>query len=332
MIKLASHDSYYRNVRVIVLGASGFIGRWVARSLCASGATVGLVVRDRTSAEQIFRKFGVRGDIHELDLRAPLALRTLFEDLEPAIIFNLAGYGVERSERDEEMAYQINAQLVQAICEAAAKTRDGEWSGQNIVHVGSALEYGTLGGNLSEDSIPHPTTLYGKSKLAGTRILSSCCQSHRIKGLTARLFTVYGPGEHRGRLLPSLLETARTDRPLQLTAGTQRRDFAYVEDVAEGLLRLGLSTAQPGAIVNLATGHLISVRNFTETAARIMGIPSDRLLFGSLPTREEEMEHTPVTTERLQRLTGWAPPANIARGISKGLEFEKVFGGFDLDE
>ena len=324
MIKLASHDSYYRNVRVIVLGASGFIGRWVARSLCASGATVGLVVRDRTSAEQIFRKFGVRGDIHELDLRAPLALRTLFEDLEPAIIFNLAGYGVERSERDEEMAYQINAQLVQAICEAAAKTRDEEWSGQNIVHVGSALAYGTLGGNLSEDSIPHPTTPYGKSKLAGTRFLSACCQAYHTKGLTARLFTVYGPGEHRGRLLPSLLETAKTGKSLELTAGTQTRDFTYVEDVAEGLLRLGLSTAQPGEIVNLATGHLTSVRSFTETAAQVLGIPSGGLDFGALPTRTEEMEHAAVTVERLQRLTGWAPPTSIADGIRKSLEFEKV--------
>jgi nucleoside-diphosphate-sugar epimerase len=326
MIKLASHAGYYRTARVLVLGASGFIGRWVARSLCARGAKVGLVVRHRTSAEQIFHKFGVRGDIYELDLRASLAVRNLFEEFKPAITFNLAGYGVDPSERDEETAYQINAQLVQAMCEAAAETRDREWPGQDIIHVGSALEYGSLGGSLTEDSVPHPTTLYGKSKLAGTRFLTRCCQTYQVKGLTARLFTVYGPGEHQGRLLPSLLETAQTRKPLALTTGKQKRDFTYVEDVAEGLLRLGLATTRPGEIVNLATGQLTSVRGFAETAGRILGIPTAHLKFGLLPTRAEEMEHAPVAVERLQRLTAWLPQTGIAEGVRKTLDFESSCG------
>ena len=82
-----------------------------------------------------------------------------------------------------------------------------------------------------------------------------------MRAVTARLFTVYGPGEHCGRLLPSLIEAARAEKPLELTAGTQLRDLTYVEDVAEGLLRLGLAQAEPGSVVNLATGHLTMVRS-----------------------------------------------------------------------
>jgi nucleoside-diphosphate-sugar epimerase len=229
---------------------------------------------------------------------------------------------VDRSERNEETAYQINAHLLHSICESVDGTRDPKWMGQDVVHVGSALEYGTISGNLAEDSVPNPTTLYGKSKLAGTHTLANCCKALGIRGLTARLFTIYGPGEHPGRLLPSLLETARTGNSLKLTAGNQERDFTYVEDVAEGLLRLGLSQTEPGEVVNLATGKLTPVRHFAETAARILQIPSQALNFGQIPTRTEEMAHSEVVTKSLLHLTSWTPPTRIEEGIKKTKHFE----------
>lgn len=316
----------FDGVNAIVLGASGFVGRWVARALCARGAKVHLAVRDKAIAENILSKYRIHGRVYELNLQNAEAIGKLLRKIRPSITFNLAGYGVDRSERDEETAYQINAHLVKAVGEAVAETRDPNWLGQDIVHVGSALECGAIGGDLSEDSIPNPTTLYGKSKLAGAQFLALCCEARKIKGLTARLFTVYGPGEHDGRLLPSLLESARTKKLLPLTAGTQKRDFTYVEDVAEGLLRLGLATTAPGDIVNLATGKLVSVRSFAETAARVLGISSERLKFGIIPTRAEEMEHDEVTLERLRRLIDWIPPTSIKEGISKTLEFENRHG------
>ena len=313
------HDPYY-GTRALVLGASGFIGRCVARALCARGAKVSLIVRNKAVAEQTSFTYGIHGDVFELDLQNFKAVRKLLQKVNPSITFNLAGYGMDRSERDDRTAYQINAHLVEVVFETMAEGRDPEWPGQHIVHVGTPLEYGTIGGNLSEDSIPNPTTLYGKSKLAGTQLLVRLCKAHSIKGLTARPFTVYGPGEPRGRLLPSLLETAETQRPLKLTSGEQERDFVYVEDIAEGLLRLGLAPAVPGDIVNLATGRLTSVRTFAETAAQIIGMPQDRLKFGEIPPLAEEMHHSEVTTERLRQLTGWIPSTGIAEGIQKTLD------------
>jgi len=244
----------YRGTRVVVLGATGFIGRWLAHMLHEQGARLCLVVRDQTLAEEVFCSFGVRGVIVTGDLVHPEAVRELLQQHRPVVTFNLAGYGVDRSERDESPAYQVNAHLVTALCKAVAERRDPDWPGQDLVHVGSALEYGTIRGDLREDSIPRPTTLYGRSKLAGTRALTSCCTSYGIKGLTARLFTVYGPGEHLGRLLPLLLETARTGHTLELTGGLQRRDFTFVRDVAEGLLRLGLARGATGRGRELGDG------------------------------------------------------------------------------
>lgn len=324
VVRDGNHVGSYYGTRVVVLGASGFIGSWVARSLSAQEANIYLVVRDLKSSEKVFTSHGISGNIIELDLCNLESVIKMFHKVRPSITFNLAGYGVDRTECNEKMAYQINSHLVKTICEAIKGLRVHSWSGQDVVHIGSAAEYGNIGGDLSEDSYPNPTTLYGKSKLSGTHTMERCCSSYGIKGLTARLFTVYGPGEHRGRLLPSLLETTKTGKPLSLTTGKQKRDFTYVEDVVECVLRLGVSITKPGEVVNVATGRLTSIRNFSETAAEIMRIPGEKLIYGSVPIRGEEMEHLPVATGRLNQLISWIPSTTIKEGICKTWDYYNV--------
>src|SRR5262249_12661274 len=99
------------------------------------------------------------------------------------------------------------------------------------------------------------------------------------------------------------------------------RDFTYVADVAEGLLRLGLSSAIPGEIVNLATGQLTSVRQFIEIAVEALNFSGERLRFGALPTRTGEMEHAPAALGRVKGLIGWIPPTGIRAGIRDAIEF-----------
>ena len=204
-----------------------------------------------------------------------------------------------------------------------ARTSCADWEGQALVHAGSALEYGDVAGHLSEESITNPTTVYGKSKLEGTRRVTRLYQT-RGRGLAARLFTVYGPGEAPERLLPSLIRAASAGDPLELTEGLQQRDFTYVEDVAEGILKLGLSRSPDWPVVNLATGRLASVKTFALTAARLLGLGKERLHFGAIPTRPEEMQHAPVATNRLIKMTGWVPSTTIEAGISKTLGLESL--------
>ncbi len=317
----------YQGAKVVVLGASGFIGRWVARALCECGAKVYLVVRDRTSAEAIFKQYGVTGSIVEMDLTAGAEeFVELFQKINPAITFNLAGYGVDRKERDETLSQQINTELVRTLCGVISKVQDQSWTGQHLVHIGSALEYGITDGDLSEDSLPAPTTSYGQTKLAGTRLLSEYNERSHLNGMTARLFTVYGPGEHDGRLLPALIGIASNGQSLDLTAGLQERDFTYVSDVAEGLLRIGSTASTNTSIVNLATGHMLAVREFSEIAATSLSIPAEKLNYGAIPTREEEMQHAPVAVKRFKQLTGWLPQTDVKQGVRKTVEFLQSHG------
>ena len=313
----------YRDVRVLVLGASGFIGRWVARYLYQAGASLHVTARDPAClGGEAF--FGDR--VERLDLQDTAAILRVVRDSAPDIVFNLAGYGINPAERDELLAETINTGILPTLVESIAQLPATHWQGQRIVHVGSALEYGVCSSDLAEHTEPRPTTLYGRTKLAGTQALAECSRQAGIASITARLFTVYGPGERAGRLVPALLEAARSGTTLDLTAGTQQRDFTYVEDVAEGLLRLGLVRTAPGEVVNLASGQLTTVRTFVETSAAVLGIPAGNLRFGALPGREEEMAHQPVATGKLQKLLDWLPTTTVQQGIERTRQFERQPG------
>jgi len=305
----------------MVLGAAGFIGRWVVRALHARGANIHAVVRSPANADDL-RGIGAT-TVTVADLAAHLRIPSLLGDTQPAVVFNLAGYGVDPSERDHQMMEAVNARLVEALCLALEAQPTGAWDGLRLVHAGSALEYGAVSGPLTEDLTPHPATDYGRTKLGGTQQVMQSATRSGLRSAVARLFTVYGPGEQAGRLLPSRLAAARSHSRVRLTAGTQPRDFTYVEDVAEGLLRLGASQAAPGTVVNLATGHLTSVRVFAETAAALLGMRPESLEFGALPVRTGEMFHGDVDVRRLERLLSWKPRTPVAEGIQRTWDHER---------
>jgi nucleoside-diphosphate-sugar epimerase len=312
----------FESVRVLVLGGSGFIGRWVARELDAHGARVVVAARDVERTRALLRELGARCEVRSYDLSRAGEVAALLAVLRPTIVFNLAGYGVDPSERDEQLAQRLNGDLVAEI--AAEMHTDTGWRGQAVVHAGSALEYGTTPGDFADPWRCSPTTLYGRTKLDGSRRLAEIAGQRGLRAVTARLFTVYGPGEHSTRLVPTLLEAARTSEPIPLTEGKQRRDFTYVADVARGLLLIGASPGPyPERALNLATGRLESVRRFVEAAAHRFGIASERLRFGELPTRAEEMAHDPVSLELLERGVGWRPPMTIEQGLAETLAFSR---------
>lgn len=313
----------YRGVPVLVFGATGFVGRWVARALAQRGADLHLVVRDAARLEPLRESYGLAGRSWTLDLQVPGGAARLCRELRPAAVFNLAGYGVDRSERDEATAQRLNQGVPAELARALADAASAAWPGRALVHAGSALEYGPVDGPVCESLPSRPHTLYGRSKLLGALGIAEVAAETGLRAVEGRIFTAYGPGERPGRLLPALLRARASGEPLPLTDGRQRRDFVYVEDVAEALLRLGLVEAPGFESLHVATGTLHAVRDFTRIAAEVLGIAPERLHFGARSHLPEEMWHGPVSVERLRGRLGWTPPTLPREGIEATLRAVK---------
>lgn len=310
-----------RDRRVLVLGATGFIGRWVAREAARAGARVTLAARDTARAAAVAAAYEIAGTIAGVDVLDRGDLGTLVRDVRPEVTFNLIGYGVDRRETDTTLADAINVDLVQHLLPLVAEvSARHDWPGLQLVHTGSALEYGMASGHLAEDTAVNPATVYGRTKLAATQLVAGAAATG-LRVVTARLFTVYGPGEHDGRLLPSVLAARSATAPIPMTNGLQQRDFTYVGDVVSGLLRAAVQPAAPWPTVNLATGRLHTVRQFVSDAERALGLTPGLFQFGALPTRAEEQAHDAVTVERIQQWLGWAPDTPIAEGVAATAAF-----------
>ncbi|NDQ57810.1 MAG: NAD(P)-dependent oxidoreductase [Acidipila sp.] len=318
---LADVVRQYAGRRVLITGAGGFIGRWVARLLQPGGAELLLAARSAASLESLGRAYQFTGRTMVSDLSEAGSFERLYRDARPHITFHLAGYGVNPEERDPQLAYKMNHRLIKDISEIISASRMDDWPGVRLINAGSAAEYGAVPGPVTEKSPENPVNLYARTKLAGKLALDGCIQRTGLRAITARLFTVYGPGEHGHRLLPSLIEAAHTGHTLALTAGEQQRDFTYVADAAEGLVRLGCLEGAAPPVANVATGTLTSVRGFAETAGKVLSLRPGQLNFGALPYRPDETLHGAVNTSLLEGLLGWKPPTSIRSGIEKTVAF-----------
>ncbi|HET9275461.1 MAG TPA: NAD(P)-dependent oxidoreductase, partial [Gemmatimonadales bacterium] len=299
-------------VRTLVLGASGFIGRWCADQLAAAGAEI--VTAARTTPSDAT-------GVIAFDASRPGEAAELIARTRPHFVVNAVGYGVGRQERQEEMLQRLNADFPEEVAEALAGTDElPAWPGPRLLHLGSAFEYGSVAGAVSEETPCRPGSAYARTKLEGTRRVSAVAARTGLRATTVRVATVYGPGEHPHRLLPSLIRTVQTGETLELTAGEQERDFTYVGDVAHGLVRLAMTTDPLPPVLNLATGRLHTVRAFAEAAMRELGIPGDRVIFGAIPYRDDEVRQGPIVVDRLRAAVDWVPGMTLAEGIRKTVD------------
>ena len=311
----AALSDRYANVPVLVLGASGFVGRSVARVLTDAGAELHMGARDPQALQAVCKSCGIVGQIHRVDLAQRGAVTDLVRARRPALVFNLVGYGVAPSERTTAIAESLNRDLPAELALACQRATGADWPGLQLVHAGTALEYGPVDGEVRETLPREPTTLYGRTKLAGSAAIEAVCQAGSLRAAVGHIFTAYGPGERLPRLLPTLLAARHHRLPLELTAGLQQRDFVHVGDVAEALLRLGALPREGYTCVNVATGTLCSVREFVETAAEVLGLDPTRLRFGTRPYLPEEMWHGPVAVDTLRSHLGWIPGRSVRDGI-----------------
>jgi nucleoside-diphosphate-sugar epimerase len=264
-------------VRVLVTGATGFVGRHVVSELLSSGHKVTAVARDTTKARG-FSWFD-KVDFIPRDIYEPVedALRLFGR---PDAVIHLAWPGLPNYdqlfhfERNLFADYQFLKSMI--------------GGGMNhLLVAGTCFEYGMQNGSLSEDMPTAPRNPYALAKDTLRRFLETLTRNKGVALQWARLFYMYGPGQNPNSLLSQLDRALDRGEPVfNMSGGEQLRDYLHVERVAARLVALVAHPQHPG-IFNICSGEPISVRRLVEQHIVVRG-SNIRLNLGYYPYSDFE--------------------------------------------
>jgi nucleoside-diphosphate-sugar epimerase len=302
-----------RGARVLVTGATGFIGSHVIRRLVAEGITTHALTSTVSSVYPT-RLVDIRDQItlHEGDLRDRSAMDAVVERADPTHVLHLGAYThVGKSWQRVDECIQSNVQGTVNLLQALA---GGGY--ERFVYTGTSEIYGDIAVPFQEDAPVNPISPYSVSKYAGERFCRMFHQGYNWPIVMLRPFNAYGPWQTPDRVIPEIITRALRKEPLRMTQGEQTREFNYVEDLAEGFLLAATCPDAVGATVNLGCGQEVSMRELATTILDLMGNPIEPD-FGALPDRPTEIWRMFCDSSRARELLGWEPRHTLREGLEK---------------
>ncbi|HVS14254.1 MAG TPA: SDR family NAD(P)-dependent oxidoreductase [Thermoanaerobaculia bacterium] len=291
--------------RVLVTGASGFIGRHLCARLLGAGARVFAVSRsgrprDLPRAEPD----PLEWRSHDLGERGAAAATMRWA--RPDRVVHLAS--LVKGARDRALVaemFDANVASTVRLLDAAADA-----GCRRFVHLGSLEE---------PEAGEWPVSPYAASKAAASLYAELYARLYGLPVATARVFMVYGPGpQDLAKLVPYVITELLAGRAPELSSGRRAVDWVFVEDVAEGLCRMLVDPGAVGERLDLGSGELVTVR---ELVARLTGLVASGVepRLGALPDREGEVVRC-ADVERTAARIGWRPRVGLDEGLRRTVE------------
>ncbi|HWM09611.1 MAG TPA: NAD(P)-dependent oxidoreductase [Solirubrobacteraceae bacterium] len=289
--------------RVLVTGATGFIGRHALTPLLEAGHEVH-AISTRPAAAQAPR--GVAW--HVADLLADQ--RSVVAEVQPERLLHLAWYAEHgRFWTAIENVEWVEASLALLRAFAAA-------GGERAVLAGTCAEYDweVGGGVLREDAPLRPATLYGAAKAGLHQVAAAFAAETGLELAWGRVFFLYGPGEDERRLVGSVASALARGEHAMTGAGAQIRDLLHVADV--GAAFAALVDSDVCGAVNVGSGEGRRLREVIEALGAISGRP-ELLEIGALPARPGDPDRLVADVARLREEVGFVPRIGLERGLEE---------------
>jgi nucleoside-diphosphate-sugar epimerase len=294
-------------MKIVLSGATGFIGSHLARLAVADGHAVSVIVRPGSDRWRL-HDLGRQLSFIECDLGNLPAIEARLSRDRPDLCLHMAWRGwsgslatVEENIRSLSAGLEFMRALAQLGC-------------PRFVAAGTCFEYDTTYPLLSEGTPTQPHDLYGTCKGALFHVAEQFSRMTKMAVVWPRIFYSYGPYEDRRRLVPSIALALLRGEPAATTAGEQVRDYLHVEDVASAIWTVA-QTDFVGA-VNIASGIPITVKSIVEEIGLATGRP-DLIRIGALPYREGEPMLIRADASLLQARFPWKPRYDLQAGIAQ---------------
>lgn len=303
-------------MKVLVTGGAGFIGRWVVKYLLAKELDV-WVLDDLSHGEKEnlaelyphphFKKF-IQGDIRRIDL-----LNQIFQEDFDLCFHLAANISVQESLDNPEEAFQTNAGGTFNLLEKARVKNT------RMVLVSTCMVYQSAQGDrpMDESHPLLPLSPYASSKLAAENLTLSYYYAYHLPTVVLRPFNTYGPfqkTDNEGGVIPIFIARSLQGETLYIYGqGTQTRDFLYVEDCAEAVIKAALSDKVWGETINIGTGKDISLNDLALLIAdnhnKVSHIPHIH--------PQSEIFKLVCDYKKARKLLNWNPKISLKEGIGK---------------
>jgi len=303
--------------RVLLTGGTGFVGANLVRRLLADGHRVHLLVQPHYTG---WRLHGIRSRVrlHPVALDAP-ELDAVVQRIRPEWVFHLAAHGTYSWQTDVERMVATNIAGTMHLVRACLRAGFAAF-----VNAGSSSEYGVKPHAPHEREWLDPNSYYAVTKASATLFCRYTAQRERVHMPTLRLYSVYGPWEDPGRLVPMLVLHGLEGRLPPLAAPDVARDYVYADDVSEAFVRAATVAGQePGAVYNVGSGVQTTLRDIVAIARRVMGIAAEPV-WGSMPNRQWDTSVWVADNTAIRAALGWAPSCDLAEGLRRTVEWMRA--------
>ena len=297
-------------MKALVTGAGGFVGANLVRCLLAGGHEPVALVRPGGNTWRLAETSSEAAQV-AVDLRDPAALERVVTNLRPEAIFHLAAHGAYSWQKDFDAMLAVNVRATEALLVAARQV------GASLVHAGSSSEYGYQDHAPGEDERVEPNSRYAVTKVAATYLCRLAAATGGPQAVTLRLYSIYGPWEEPGRLMPTLVRCGAAGGWPPLVGRTTARDFVWVDDACDAFIRAATTELYDrGAVLNIASGTQTTLEALVEVARRVLHIQAEPV-WGSMPARQWDTSTWVGDPSSAGQLLGWKSSTSVDDGLQR---------------
>ena len=318
----------YKNKRVLVTGADGFMGSHLTERLLDEGAKVSIFVRGNSTMGTT--QYTLRNIKHcEKDLDdiltgniASADSRELVIKNRPEIIFHLAADAYVPNSFDHPI--EVMETNVIGTLNMLHAVKEGKGI-KRIVCTSSSEIYGmTIGGSINENHLLYPSSPYAASKVAADKYCYSYWNTYKLPVAVIRPFNTYGP-RHTYDVIPKFIDMALKNKKLTVHGtGRQSRDFTYVDDMVDAFMIMGRHKDAVGKAVNFGTGEAITVNYIAKKIKELSGSKSQII---HTKDRMAQVPKLLCDYSLAKRTFGWKPKVFIDEGLKKNIAWARQTGG-----
>lgn len=296
-------DASLRGRRVLVTGATGFIGARLTGALHERGADVHGVSRSPRAGDDDVRW-------HAADLADSGVTSRLVRDVSPQVVYHLASH-VSGDRAVEAVLPTLRDNLLTTVNLLAATC--GAARGPRVVLAGSMEECDGDGDDV-------PSSPYAAAKTAAGAYGRMFHGLYGLQVVNLRIFMVYGPGQRDGRkLIPYVTDCLLHGENPQLSSGRREVDWVYVDDVVDALLAAAVAGPADGTPIDIGSGEAWTIRSIVDRLARLAS-GEGRPRYGALDDRPLERRRV-ADVRRTRELLGWEPATPLDAGLARTLEW-----------